>query len=91
MDLTRQVLSKLANQVFLDAVTAFKRKDLKALNLHSKKIIQLIKDIDILLTSDDNFLLGTWLKSANMLAKNPRELKLVRKKYFSSLAGFEAK
>ena len=59
MDLTRQVLSKLANQVFLDAVTAFKRKDLKALNLHSKKFIQLIKDIDILLfiTSDDNFLL----------------------------------
>ena len=57
MDLTRQVLSKLANQVFLDAVTAFKRKDLKALNLHSKKIIQLIKDIDILLTSDDNFYL----------------------------------
>ena len=70
MDLTRQVLSKLANQVFLDAVTAFKRKDLKALNLHSKKFIQLIKDIDILLTSYDNFLLGTWLKSANKLAKN---------------------
>ena len=50
-----------------------------------------MKDIDIPLTSDDNFLLGTWLKSANKLAKNPRELKLVRKKYFSALAGFEAK
>ena len=72
-------MSKLANQVFLDAVTAFKRKYLKALNLHSKKFIQLIKDIDILLTSDDNFLLGTWLKSAKKLAKNPHELKLVRK------------
>ncbi|XP_050283732.1 alpha-N-acetylglucosaminidase [Quercus robur] len=76
VDLTRQVLSKLANQVYLDAVTAFRQKDLKALNLHSKKFIQLIKDIDILLASDDNFLLGTWLKSANKLAKNPHELKL---------------
>ncbi|KAK9981924.1 hypothetical protein SO802_035212 [Lithocarpus litseifolius] len=50
VDLTRQVLSKLANQ--------------------------LIKDIDVLLASDDNFLLGMWLKSANKLAKNPHELKL---------------
>lgn len=79
MDLTRQVLSKLANQVYLDVVTAFQQKDSKALNLHSKEFIQLIKDIDILLASDDNFLLGTWLKSANKLAKNPHELKLVRK------------
>ncbi|KAF3975930.1 hypothetical protein CMV_000840 [Castanea mollissima] len=37
---------------------------------------KLIKDIDILLAYDDNFLLGTWLKSANKLAKNPHELKL---------------
>ncbi|GMY22518.1 alpha-N-acetylglucosaminidase isoform X4 [Fagus crenata] len=75
VDLTRQVLSKLANQEYLDAVIAFRQKDLKALNLHSKKFIQIIKDIDILLASDDNFLLGTWLKSANKLAKNPHELR----------------
>ncbi|GMY22451.1 alpha-N-acetylglucosaminidase isoform X4 [Fagus crenata] len=93
VDLTRQVLSKLANQEYLDAVIAFPQKDLKALNLHSKKFIQIIKDIDILLlfcslsislfslsllilnTSDDNFLLGTWFKSANKLAKNPHELR----------------
>ncbi|GMY22520.1 alpha-N-acetylglucosaminidase isoform X1, partial [Fagus crenata] len=75
VDLTRQVLSKLANQEYLDAVIAFRQKDLKALNLHSKIFIQIIKDIDILLASDDNFLLGTWLKSANKLAKNPRELR----------------
>lgn len=79
MDLTRQVLSKLANQVYLDAVTAFRQKNVKALDLHSQKFIELIKDIDILLASDDNFLLGTWLKSANKLAKNRLELRQVRK------------
>ncbi|GMI95740.1 CYCLOPS 1, N-ACETYL-GLUCOSAMINIDASE [Hibiscus trionum] len=73
VDLTRQVLSKLANQVYLDAVKAFRRKDVKALNVHSQKFIQLIKDIDVLLASDDNFLLGTWLESAKMLAENPSE------------------
>ncbi|KAK8341413.1 hypothetical protein V6Z11_A08G168100 [Gossypium hirsutum] len=75
VDLTRQVLSKLANQVYLDAINAFRRKDVKALNIHSQKFIQLIKDIDVLLASDDNFLLGTWLESAKLLAENPSEMR----------------
>ncbi|KAL1087306.1 hypothetical protein V6Z11_D08G174100 [Gossypium hirsutum] len=75
VDLTRQVMSKLANQVYLDAINAFRRKDVKALNIHSQKFIQLIKDIDVLLASDDNFLLGTWLESAKLLAENPSEMR----------------
>ncbi|XP_020532861.1 alpha-N-acetylglucosaminidase isoform X2 [Jatropha curcas] len=75
VDLTRQVLSKLANQAYIDSIIAFQRKDANALNLHSRKFIQLIKDIDLLLASDDNFLLGTWLKSAKELAVNPSEMR----------------
>ncbi|KAL2932385.1 Alpha-N-acetylglucosaminidase [Bienertia sinuspersici] len=75
VDLTRQALSKLANNVYLKAVTAFQRKDLKALNFHRKKFIQLIKDIDEVLASDDNFLLGTWLESAKSLASDLEEKK----------------
>ncbi|KAH7527885.1 hypothetical protein FEM48_Zijuj05G0013900 [Ziziphus jujuba var. spinosa] len=75
VDLTRQVLSKLANQVYLDAVTAFQQKDEKAFSLYSTKFIQLIKDIELLLASDDNYLLGTWLESAKKLAVNPHDRK----------------
>ncbi|KAM5552199.1 hypothetical protein ABKV19_026860 [Rosa sericea] len=75
VDLTRQVLSKLANQVYVDAVTAFQRKDVKAFDLNSKKFVQLIRDIDALLASDDNFLLGTWLESAKKLATSPTEMR----------------
>ncbi|XP_038725548.1 alpha-N-acetylglucosaminidase [Tripterygium wilfordii] len=75
VDLTRQAFSKLANQVYTDAVMAFRRKDVKALDLHSQKFVQLVKDIDVLLASDDNFLLGTWLESAKNLAANPSELR----------------
>lgn len=78
VDLTRQVLSKLANQVYLDAVTAFQDKDAKTLSSKSQKFQQLVKDIDELLAADDNFLLGTWLESAKKLALNPGELKQVR-------------
>ncbi|XP_050154004.1 alpha-N-acetylglucosaminidase [Malus sylvestris] len=74
VDLTRQVLSKLANRVYLDAVTAYRRRDVKAYSHHSQKFVQLIMDIDELLASDDNFLLGTWLESAKNLAANPTEM-----------------
>lgn len=76
VDLTRQVLSKQANQVYRDAMIAFRRKDARALNLHGQKFLQIIKDIDVLLASDDNFLLGTWLESAKKLAVDPNDMKL---------------
>ncbi|KAL3580121.1 hypothetical protein D5086_017956 [Populus alba] len=76
VDLTRQVLSKLANQVYRDAMIAFRRKDARALHLHGQKFLQIIKDIDVLLASDDNFLLGTWLESAKKLAVDPNDMKL---------------
>ncbi|KAL1346531.1 hypothetical protein HN51_020164 [Arachis hypogaea] len=75
VDLTRQILSKLANEEYIKAVTSFQKKDIDALHFHSNKFLQLIKDIEILLASDDNFLLGTWLESAKKLARNPSEKK----------------
>ncbi|THU57890.1 hypothetical protein C4D60_Mb03t08340 [Musa balbisiana] len=73
VDLTRQVLSKLGNQVYLDVMTAYQEKDAKALNFHSQKFLDLIEDIDELLASDNNFLLGTWLESAKSLAVSDSE------------------
>ncbi|CAJ1958891.1 unnamed protein product [Sphenostylis stenocarpa] len=75
VDLTRQVLSKFANKLYYDAVTSFQKKNIEALQFYSNMFLQLIKDIDVLLASDDNFLLGTWLESAKNLAVNPSEIK----------------
>lgn len=77
VDLMRQVLSKLANQVYIEAVTAFRKKDVGNFRILSDKFLELIKDIDVLLASDDNFLLGTWLESAKKLARNSDERKQV--------------
>ncbi|KAF7824582.1 alpha-N-acetylglucosaminidase [Senna tora] len=74
VDLTRQVLSKLANQVYIKAVTSFQKKDIDAFHYYSNKFLDLIEDIDVLLASDDNFLLGTWLESAKKLALNQQEM-----------------
>lgn len=79
VDLTRQSLSKLANEVYLSAIYAFRHKDAQTLSLQSLKFLQLIKDIDKLLATDDNFLLGPWLESAKRLSLNADERKQVRK------------
>ncbi|KAJ1697639.1 hypothetical protein LUZ63_006151 [Rhynchospora breviuscula] len=75
VDLTRQALSKLANQVYLDALTAYGANNLNTLTLHSQKFLGIIKDLDTLLASDDNFLLGTWLEDAKSLAMTSSERK----------------
>ncbi|CAM0873248.1 unnamed protein product [Alopecurus aequalis] len=73
VDLTRQSLSKLANKVYLDAMNSYQKKDSSDLNFHTKKFLELIVDIDTLLASDDNFLLGPWLESAKSLATTEDE------------------
>lgn len=75
VDLTRQCLSKLANEVYLNAIYAFRHKNAQSLRFHSRKFLQLIKDIDKLLAADDNFLVGTWLESAKRLSLNADERK----------------
>lgn len=73
VDLTRQALAKLANQVYLDALMAFSQKDVQKVATQSKKFLDIIVDLDTLLSSDNNFLLGPWLESAKHQADNPRQ------------------
>lgn len=73
VDLTRQCLSKLANEVYLDAMSSYQKKDSYGLNAHARKFLEIIVDIDTLLAADDNFLLGPWLESAKSLAITEKE------------------
>ncbi|EMS50400.1 hypothetical protein TRIUR3_11279 [Triticum urartu] len=75
VDLTRQSLSKLANKVYLDAMDSYQKRDSSGLNFHTKKFLELIMDIETLLASDDNFLLGPWLETAKSLAMTEDERK----------------
>ena len=54
-------------------MNSYRKKDLSGLNFHTKKFLELIVDIDTLLASDDNFLLGPWLESAKRLATTDDE------------------
>lgn len=63
--------------MYLNTVYAFQDKDVKDLSVNSAKFLQLIKDIEELLATDDNFLLGPWLESAKNLSTNADEKKQV--------------
>lgn len=73
VDITRQALAKLANQIYLDVIIAFSQKDVQKVATQSKKFLDLIINMDILLASDRNFLLGPWLESAKHQADNPKQ------------------
>lgn len=70
VDLTRQVLAKYANQLFLDIIEAYKFGDLDAVASLSQKFLALVEDMDTLLACHDGFLLGPYLQSAKELAQD---------------------
>jgi alpha-N-acetylglucosaminidase len=61
---TREMLSNLANLFNYNIVLAYQTKDEKALAEDSEIFLQLIRDMDQLLGTDEHFLLGKWIADA---------------------------
>lgn len=78
-DLTRQVLANYANVVQQQFAKDYQQKDLKAFKLHSSQFISLLNDMDKLLASRKDFLLGRWLEAAKKWGTNPHEVALYEK------------
>lgn len=81
VDLTRQVLSKLANQLYSQVIEGFRINNVEKVEKASQHLLELLSDMDKLLGASEEFLLGPWLDSAKALASNDDERKLVSLKY----------
>lgn len=77
MDLTRQVLSKLANQLHAQIMQEYRLSNVEKMDNSSRVLLELISDMDELLGASEGFLLGPWLESAKALATTDDEKKLV--------------
>jgi alpha-N-acetylglucosaminidase len=64
VDLTRQVLANYALPLQKQWVNASRAKDLAAFRIGSQQFLQLIEDMDALLATRNEFLLGRWIESA---------------------------
>ena len=77
VDTTRQVLADLARPVLAEAMDAYDRKDASAFRSFAKLYMDLIVDTDELLSSDEHWLLGTWIDRARAKGKTPSEKHLM--------------
>lgn len=77
MDLTRQALAKYANKLFLNIIEGYHLSNLSQVTACTHHFLDLVKDMDTLLSSHDGFLLGPWLESAKNLARDPEQEKQV--------------
>jgi len=84
VDLTRQVLANYANVLQQQCTRLYKKGDVDSFQMQSNAFLQLITDMDKLLATQKDFLLGTWLNGArrwgttveekNLYEKNARNL-----------------
>jgi alpha-N-acetylglucosaminidase len=73
VDITRQVLANYALPLQRKWVTAYQNKNLKDFRLYSQQYITLIEDLDKLLATRKDFLLGPWIKDARSWGTNAAE------------------
>lgn len=75
VDLTRQWLQIQAEAIYPVIVKAFKDKNLRQLTIYADMFMDLLNDLDDLLGTQSDFLLGRFLKSANDMASDDVERK----------------
>ena len=76
VDVTRQVLANYANSLQKEFVNAYKNKDLKEFSICSEAFIGVITDMDTLLSTRSDFLLGRWISDARKCGHTPSEMAL---------------
>jgi len=76
VNVTRQILGELAGDVHADVVEAYERRDRRAMSMASTRFLLLIRDMDALLATRPEFLLGRWLEDARRWGTNPEGKRL---------------
>jgi alpha-N-acetylglucosaminidase len=73
VDVTRQVLANYALVVHKKFVNAYRDKDAVAFKKYSNEFLQIIADMDALLGTRKDFLLGQWIADARSFGNNEEE------------------
>jgi alpha-N-acetylglucosaminidase len=73
VDVSRQVLANYALPVQQQMALAYKNNDKKKFDKYSSELLELIDDLDRLLATRKDFLLGPWLADARSWGETPEE------------------
>lgn len=70
VDVTREALQIIFTKTYLKLVETFHKKNQINFAVLSTKLIRILKDLETLLATNHDFLLGNWIQGARNLAKN---------------------
>ena len=76
VDVTRQALQLKADELYTALIDSFDKKNHTAFKSFGGMILELFDDLELILSSGKDFLLGTWLEEAKSLATNDAEKRL---------------
>lgn len=76
VDVTRQVLANYADSLQQQIAKAYVAKDKAAFDKYSRQFLVMLDDLDRLLATRKDFLLGRWLEDAKSWGTNEQEKKL---------------
>ena len=79
VDITRQVMANYASKIQQQMAAAYGKKDLKSFQQSSQHFLDLISDMDDLLATRKDFLLGNWLEDAKKWGTTAEESALYEK------------
>nr|NP_001260251.1 N-acetyl-alpha-glucosaminidase, isoform B [Drosophila melanogaster]NP_652045.1 N-acetyl-alpha-glucosaminidase, isoform A [Drosophila melanogaster]AAF52672.2 N-acetyl-alpha-glucosaminidase, isoform A [Drosophila melanogaster]AAL13967.1 LP03571p [Drosophila melanogaster]AGB92787.1 N-acetyl-alpha-glucosaminidase, isoform B [Drosophila melanogaster] len=70
VDITRQFLQISADQLYINLRSAYRKRQVSRFEFLSVKLLKLFDDMELILASSRNFLLGNWLQQAKQAAPN---------------------
>jgi len=73
IDVTRELLVLYSEVAYQNMVRAYKTRNAAAFEAEAERFLTLIRDLDTLLATREEFLLGKWLADAKHWAKNDEE------------------
>jgi alpha-N-acetylglucosaminidase len=79
VDVSRQVLVNYSNVLYKKLNEAYYEKDVEKVKEYGNRILEVVDDMDVLLATRKDFLLGKWLNDAKKCATNENEKMLYEK------------
>jgi hypothetical protein len=73
VNVARQAMASRSSELYEQTMAAYRAKDQAALAIASEEFLQLIHDLDELLATNDEFLLGCWLENAKRWGETDAE------------------
>jgi alpha-N-acetylglucosaminidase len=79
VNIARQALANYSNMLYIKFNEAYKNKDIAAFKKYSSRFLEVFDDMDRLVGTRKDFLLGPWINSAKSWGVNESETKLYEK------------